>query len=433
MYSGIKIERISMDFPTETIRDERCPADTPYLCGKSTPGRGLCVADPADCYIRTQERRAIPMIPTKNTDRGAAYGYVHEHLGRGSPGIVRVDYEATFPNPQNVPANFSLLTYNIWGLPKERLKKLFGLRKPLLTKTLMESGADMFCLQEMSEFSFKELWPDVISKMPFVSENPYPATGHDRNRLVDTFFMSKWRPKWLCVYAMPGVLGYTNTLLLVEYPNLVIFNLYMQSGSRSSPGQEHKWIHYSRSRADILATVHDMIRDRFASKPVIVCGDFNFHLDGTLDDWPELEGIHNLIGFKDTFRSLNPNDPGYTEDTDINHMRWNQKLMEKKYRYDAILFRQGRSAWTPSASRLVGLETQQLDAEDSEWFLEFISEARENGRSSELHLEDGLIPINASDHFGVLTRFYSPNHHRATHSNRARSKRRRTQRKIQTA
>jgi endonuclease/exonuclease/phosphatase family metal-dependent hydrolase len=64
-------------------------------------------------------------------------------------------------------------------------------------------------------------------------------------------------------------------LLVVEYSNLVIFNLYNQAGSRSSPGQELKWIHYSRCRYDILETIYDMIKDSYAEKNSIICGDFN--------------------------------------------------------------------------------------------------------------------------------------------------------------
>ena len=52
----------------------------------------------------------------------------------------------------------------------------------------------------------------------------------------------------------------------------------------------------------------------------------------------------------DTYRTLNPNTTGYTEDTDRNVMRWNQKLIEKHYRYDGILFRSTNAFCKPSKS-----------------------------------------------------------------------------------
>ena len=402
-----------MDFPSETKTDERCPAATPYLCGKRTPGRGLCVANPEECAIRTTEPRVVPARPG-NSAGGNKYGYTSDNIGRGCyiPYTeLRRDYEQINARHELVPADFSILNYNIWGLartPEQR--HMFELRKPLLVDTLAASGADMMCLQEMSAFSYAELTP-YLDTWAYVSERPYTAAAENRNRSVDTFFVAKYVPRRVANYSLPGVLNYFNSMLVVEYTNLVLFNLYSQAGSRFSAGQEYKWIHYSRCRADILHMIFEMIRDLYRDQNVIVCGDFNFHLDGRIEDWPELEGIEALksLRFVDTFRVLRPEDPGFTEDTDRNVLRWNQKLVEKHLRYDAILYR--GATWRAIESRLVGVETRPLSAADTEWFLTHFSEARREGREAELK---GLvvdssgrpqIAINASDHFGVLTRF----------------------------
>ena len=114
--------------------------------------------------------------------------------------------------------------------------------------------------------------------------------------------------------------------------------------------------------------------------------------------------IHTLKanGFIDTFRSVNPELPGFTEDTDLNHMRWNQKLIEKHYRYDGILF---RGAWTPTSSEIIGTESACLTPADSQWFIDTMSEAKEKGLEHLVRCEETGIPINPSDHFGVITRF----------------------------
>jgi exonuclease III len=340
-----------------------------------------------------------------------------------------VDYDQTFPDGEAVPATFSCLTYNIWGLARtEEQKYLFGLRHPLLEKTIRESGADLLCLQEMSHFSYTQL-EGLIREYPFASELPYPAATarpiSERNRAVDTYFLSKYRPSRVTLYGLPGVLGYENCLLVIEFPNLVVFNLYNQAGSRSSPGQEHKWIHYSRCRYDILQTILDMIMLRYSDKSNIVCGDFNFHLDGSLEDWPEMEMLQQYAayGFIDTFRRLNLDEPGFTEDTDRNPMRWNQKLIEKHYRYDGILYRPvgTGSRWNPRKSILIGTRHECLGAADSKWFIEKMSEVKPDELDKLTHCAYNrsgklLVPINASDHFGVRTVFATPS--RKTRRNR---------------
>jgi len=119
------------------------------------------------------------------------------------------------------------------------------------------------------------------------------------------------------------------------------------------------------------------------------------------------------MGFVDTYRQLNARDHGFTEDTDINYMRWNQKLIEKHFRYDAILYKEahpGAKHWIPRTSALIGTESLCLTPEESTWFMDTVSEAK-GGREAELrgcgHGAGGelLIPINASDHFGVLSTF----------------------------
>jgi hypothetical protein len=137
----------------------------------------------------------------------------------------------------------------------------------------------------------------------------------------------------------------------------------------------------------------------------IICGDFNFHLDGTLEDWPEMEMIHKLKsdGFVDSYRKVN-RDPGYTEDTDLNKMRWNQKLIEKFYRFDAILY---KGPLAVKKSVVMGQEEACLSKADSNWFIDKLSDAK-GGREAELkRCVDGTLPINPSDHFGVLTWFGS--------------------------
>jgi len=400
-----------MDFPIKTRKNKLCRKENPFLCGKYTIAKGLCVESKKQCERRTRHRR--PVLDLGSISKGKNYGYFAEDLGRGCyPSKLKLDYEKINSLYDSIPESFNLLTYNIWGLSvKDKLKKLFKLRKTHLLKTLQDANPDIMCFQEMSEFSYNEL-SQFIKTYKFASEIPYPANKVDRNRNVEVYFLSKYTPKRIAVYGLPGVLQYENSMMVVEYPNLIIFNLYNQAGSKASIGQEKTWIHYSRCRYDILNNIYDMIKSKYSRNSIVICGDFNFHMDGKRSDWPELEMIKKFksIGFVDTYRKLN-NDPGHSEDTDENLMRFNQKLMEKHYRYDAVLYKPSLNGWKPEKSELIGKELKYLSIPDSKWFYNEISEVTKLGKNitslkGVKTLKSGYkLPINASDHFGVLSSF----------------------------
>ena len=386
-----------------------CPPETPYRCPKKTLERGLCVTRKSECGRRISSQRPVPRVPSNTT--GQRYGYEEANLGRSCylrAITANIDYEARYDNGEPVPDSFSFMTYNIWGLAKkEEHRHLFRLRKNLLIQTIRDADADLCFMQEMSEFSYGELAEPLINTYKFASETPYPATGStsvaNRKRSVEVYCLSKYQPSRIRIIGIEGVLGYKNSFMIVEYPNLVVFNLYNQAGSKKSHGQIHKWLHYSRCRFDILQTLYDIMESEFAGQNIILCGDFNFDLDGSRGDWPEVAMLRRFhrMGFVDTFRQRNPHDPGYTEDTDLNFMRWNQKFIEKKYRFDAVL---ARGPWVIHDSRLIGTESQLLDPTESEWFLKHMSEFVPGGEPLRGTAGD-LIPINPSDHFGVLTKF----------------------------
>ena len=403
-----------------------CPPETPILCGPRTVARGLCVSVDAECSRQTREKRALPK--TNVNDKGARYGYLEADLGRGCyypEKELKLDYEAVFSDGEPVGDHFSFLTYNIWGLSNtERHQTLFTIRKPLLEKVLTETNADLCFLQEMSDFSYGKL-SELIGYYTFASEVPYPsprgAPLKDRNRNVEVYCMSQKKPNRIRVFGVRGVLGYENSMMVVEYSNLVVVNLYNQAGSRHSPGQEQKWIHYSRCRYDILQTIYELFKDNYKNINCILCGDFNFDLDGNIDEWPEMEMLDKLkaLGFIDTFRKLNPTDPGYTEDTDRNFMRWNQKLIKKQFRYDGVFYRPppppgeaNSKGWGLLSAKLIGLEEECLSKENSQWFLENMTDPtvrttrQDEMRGCKTNSKGAfLLPINPSDHFGVVVEF----------------------------
>lgn len=408
-------------YPRDTKENQQCPASTPLLCGSRTLGRGLCVKREAECDERTTEKR--PILEQEINAAGAAFAYDTENLGRGcyvDPDELHIDYEKDYEEYESIPNVFSVMTYNMWGLAKNKdLKGLFQLRKDLLLDTLIKADSDCICLQEMSEYAYEELkdYIKTFEEHGFVSEAPY-KTIQGRGRTVDVYYMSRYRPKRLVIYGIKGVLGYTNCFMVVEYPNLVIFNMYSQAGSVGSVGQEKVWIHYSRCRYDIMNMIYEMIQKKYKGRSVVVTGDFNFHLDGTEREWPETAMLRKLedIGFIDSWRSKNDG-PGYTENTNENYMRWNHKFMEKMYRFDAVLYRPVGSSWKVHSSQVFGKGVKRLSAKDSDWFVKNITSIKnweksgpkgEQLKGVKENSKGKRILINASDHFGVRTVFATP-------------------------
>ena len=395
-------------------KDARCKTPNPYLCGTRTIARGLCVNNVYKCNTRTRRNRKFVL---NASDAGNDFGYNTKNIGRGCyPRRIRMDYEKINKVYDIIPNSFSIMTYNVWGLDNtSKLKHLIDLRSKILVKTILDQNADILCFQEMTESMFEKLKRPILDKFKFTSESVY-AFDAARNRDVDAYIASKYTPKRVAVYGLPGVLEYKNSMCVFEYPNLIIFNLYLQSGSKSSIGQEMNWIHYSRCRFDLLNYVYDMIERKYKNINIIICGDLNFHLDGTVRDWPEVAMLDKLkeTGFIDTFRYLHPMNPGFTEDTDLNLMRYNHKLLDKFYRYDGIFIKPAIvdvSSFTPTKSRVFGQELMNLNTKESEWFYKNMSQAVKLGIDvSQLKgvkmMDSGYkLPINASDHFGLVSHF----------------------------
>jgi hypothetical protein len=102
---------------------------------------------------------------------------------------------------------------------------------------------------------------------------------------------------------------------------------------------------------------------------------------------------------------------GLTEDTNLNVMRWNQKFKEKMFRYDAIFYKPSNDlarSYQIKISNIMGTEVQHLSEDNSKWFIDTISEKKDLAFFRGILWSESskpLIPINPSDHFGVMTTF----------------------------
>jgi hypothetical protein len=211
--------------------------------------------------------------------------------------------------------------------------------------------------------------------------------------------------------SLQGNLGYTNSLQILEFKNLIVFNIYLQAGSKASPGQKYKWKNYSRCRKQQLKFIREQIIN-YKDIPIILLGDFNFDLND-LDEWPEKKDL-DKIELYDSWIECNKNKDmkeGLTENTEINHMRYNSKFEKKLFRYDAILYKNLKSI----KSKVICNIPEKLDEKFNVKYKEY-NKIYENVILPKDKLSDkriiktienneNIYDLFISDHFGVESTF----------------------------
>lgn len=372
----------------------------PYLCPEGTLNVGLCVSDEKACNQKiNRNKNMIPKIPKKDLV-GKKYAYEEYNLHCDCEGVQPLT-EKKYKNFSKIPEKIKIMTWNIWGLQvtkSEFHQWCLSLRMQKVIENIKLHNPDIICLQEVSTEIFEILKSKFGNTYNFYDEDlKIEKTEYLTNRCLEILFLSKIPAKKYTNYILKGNLTYSNALSILEFPEVVIFGCYLQAGSRFSPGQQWKWWHYSRCRSEQLRLIQNMYQ-KYNKKKIILLGDFNTHLDGPMIQWPELSEINKILkdGFVDSYRYVYPeikNYPGYTEDTQTNHMRYNIKFMEKHVRYDAIIVKN----MTPVSSKIIGTEPIYLNDDEAEKVnLELFGK-------EELRTLNGKLALWASDHYGLLT------------------------------
>jgi len=385
-----------------------CPDAYPFLCNINSKAMGLCRESPQMCNrtLITGKDNIVPtsyITPDENIE-AKIFNYDSDNFGR-SCNKWHLLYEKKFQKPIPLPNDVSIMTMNIWGLSVNNMVKysFMDQRMNKISEIINDNNPDIVCLQEMSYNSFILLNPHISnnykrSEDVFLSDDEIKK---QRNRDIDLFAYLKYEPIRIQIYSVGGVLNFEYGVMIIEYSNVIIFNVYLQSGSGYSPGQEGEFntIHYSRCRREQYETLKTKINE-YPDKKIIVCGDFNIHLDGDHQEWPEKKELDS-INLIDTYRSLNT-DHGFTEDTKINTMRFNIKFKDKQFRFDSIFVKNIR----PIESLLVG--TKSFDLNDSQ--LQILKEYLIGiGKGDKFHLirykpNSKIVEWWPSDHFGILTK-----------------------------
>jgi len=389
-----------------------CPDAFPFLCNINSKAMGLCREKTQDCNrtLITGKPNIVPETYEKLPENIEAkyFSYNSDNYGK-SCFKWHLLYENIYTNPKELPNDISIMTMNIWGLSVKNMAKysFMDQRMGKINEIIKDKNPDIVCLQEMSYSAFNFLNPLVSDKYKR-SEDSFLTDiemKKQRNRDIDLFAYLKYEPNKVQIYSVGGVLNFEYGVMVIEYNNAVIFNVYLQSGSGYSPGQEDdlNTIHYSRCRREQYEMLKQKIFNEYSNKKIIVCGDFNIHLDGTNTEWPEKKELDS-IGLIDTFRTLNPYTNGFTEDTVNNSMRFNIKLKDKQFRFDGIFVKD----IIPKESFIIGKDYSfDLTQEQVEIVKEYLTNI---GKSTKFHLirykndYKKIIEWWPSDHFGVITK-----------------------------
>jgi tyrosyl-DNA phosphodiesterase 2 len=130
--------------------------------------------------------------------------------------------------------------------------------------------------------------------------------------------------------------GFLRVELAVNGHPLTVTALHLESGKANAT-----------LRARQLRKTFGALR---GARDVVVLGDFNMRdaEDGRID-----------AGFVDLWPALRPEEPGFTEDTTINLMRWDSKPKQRHVRFDRVLLKGER--WTGVDIELLGTAPLSAD------------------------------------------------------------------------
>jgi exonuclease III len=394
----------------------RCELPNNILCPRNSINIGLCTDRLEKCEI-IDINGTLPKIEIvsmgelerkeyeDSVEKGKKRAYVDTSLNQNCYGEQKIiKYSVDYPHDE-IPENFSIVTLNIMGLIRGDVDKakLLKERIEILVREILIKQPDIICFQEMSNEVYDELYSKISAQYKF--SNPQVLNEIQRDQATN-FIISKYKPVATTHFNLKGNLSYPNCLQIYEFPNLVVFNLYLQAGSANSIGQKYRWKHYSRCRIHQIHYINEKIAeytDRY-TKPFVVLGDFNFDLNDTQAlIFPEVKFFEKLMENSrsvDSFKHLYPDKDGYTEDTDVNSLRWNDKFETKKYRYDAIL---SSTHINPIKSELFANKPKDLSDENIASYENLFVKGK---NPEKLRLsQNGKYEVFVSDHFGVISTF----------------------------
>lgn len=223
----------------------------------------------------------------------------------------------------------TFVTYNVW-FGKYYQKK----RCEALLKIIRDCDADIIGLQEVTRGFL-----DVVLKQEWVQDNYIVSDAKGVTvQPYGVLLLSRIPMQQLFLGKLPSLMG--RKLLVAELcvngQTINVATVHLESQKQLAP-----------IRALQLAQIFPLLSN---SQHAVLMGDFNF-----CSTWTS-ENANIDDSYQDMWPVLRSDEPGYTEDTDINIMRLQIKKKEKKVRFDRILLRSLSNEWQPKSIQVLGTE-----------------------------------------------------------------------------
>ncbi len=258
--------------------------------------------------------------------------------------------------------SITLLSYNVWGAPQDRSSPFFKFneRSTAILDMIKDKEPDIICLQEVSQD-----WANKILANDYIREHYY-CTDKNADR-VQSYFglsqitLSKYPIISATVYGLPGyeISTLLSTTLKIGHQRISVNNVHLHSSKQ-----------FTAFRKAQLQAIFNILKEQPDSDIKMIAGDFNF---GDGPEWVENTALDPA--FKDVWLVLFPDESGYTQDTQINTMRYKVKGAHKQERFDRVLLDSGKALCQAYEMSIVG--TRSIEGHEDIW---------------------------PSDHFGLLTR-----------------------------
>jgi tyrosyl-DNA phosphodiesterase 2 len=222
-------------------------------------------------------------------------------------------------------ASLTVVTFNVWFA-----NYYFYTRCDALLEIVRDCDADVIGLQEVTP----EFLQWLLGKQ-WVRDHYY--LSDISGRTVDPYgvlLLSRFPVRSFLLHNLPSFMD--RNLLVAE---LEVNEQTFQIGTvHLESMKEFAFMHKLQ-----LETIFPLLKK---SDHAILMGDFNF-----CATWEEKKALIDSR-YQDMWSALRADEPGYTEDTDINLMRWLIKNKRKHVRFDRLLL--GSPSWQPKSIRLLG-------------------------------------------------------------------------------
>lgn len=218
----------------------------------------------------------------------------------------------------------TVTTYNIWFNDKHAEQ-----RYRAIAELLSREAPDIMAFQEVNPTALT-----VFLEQRWIREQYRSAAAvGGRRGNYGLLLLSRVPVDSVTYTRLPTRLsrGYLTAQLTLNGERLTVVDIHLESGKASA-----------HLRARQLGQIRQSQRD---AANVVMVGDFNIR-----------DSEDAVIGpdYRDAWPVLRPGEPGYTEDTTINHMRFDMKDKHRHVRFDRVLTKGDR--WIPESIELLGRE-----------------------------------------------------------------------------